>query len=118
MALTEITSGRNFRRLTADAVDATGTNSSDNFPASEFLQGDFQFVWAAMTGTATAELQRSLDGGTSFDTIANSEFTTSGASGSTGIVKDPLEGGVIRMTVTSASAAGTITVFFEGMKGR
>ena len=59
MALTEEASGRNFRRISATAVDATGTNSSDSFPASEFTQGDFQFVWAGITGTATAELQRS-----------------------------------------------------------
>lgn len=111
MAVTEILKSLNFVEANTATVDATGLNSSDSFDTSSYAHGTFQVIWAGITGTATFEVQVSMDR-TNYDTIASTSTTTSGAAGSGSIVfQNHLPGGLLRITITSAAGAGTLQAY-------
>ena len=121
MALTELGVGRNFQRTQSAALDASGLNSSDAFDVSSFNMGAFQIVWSGHSDTSTFRLEMSLDFGTTYDLIAGSSQTTSGASGSvTLLFNDHLPGGLIRARVTEVdgAAGARLNIYFVGKKGR
>lgn len=91
-----------------ETISASATSASDSIDASSFNNGGYQIIWAGMTGTATYEIQQSLNG-TNWDTVSGTSATTSGASGSASATfTDTIPGGLLRFKITSAAAAGSV----------
>lgn len=100
-----------------EALDATGTTASDSIDVSAYNNGTYQVVWAGISGTATYELQVSLDG-THFDTVTGTSSSTSGATGSASeSFTDVIPGGLLRLKITSPAAAGTLSFYLVAKKG-
>ena len=118
MALTLISQDHKHQKMSATAVDASGTNSSDAFDATAFKTLTVQVVHASHSDTSTWELQSSADGGSNYDTIADTSTTTSGASGSAGVHLVEAPNALIRLTVTETDANGsaTLTPYFVATK--
>jgi len=120
MAINQESIGGNYIRISTDAIDATGNNSSDQMIISTFESLSVQVVHTGFAATtATWEIQTSNDGGTSWDTITGSSTTTSGASGSETLALTDIPFERIRVTITSASAATapTLTPYVVAKKG-
>lgn len=111
MAFTVNEGEKNYVRMTGAAITASGLNASESFPIGPFIHLSAQAVWASITGTAIFELQSTCDG-TNWDTIPGTSASTSGAAGSTTIRVADCPGNYVRVKITSAAGAGTITPTF------
>lgn len=111
MAITLLRAENGFKHYKTDALDLSGTNQSDSIDVFKALGGSWQIVWDTVVGTADVEIQVSHDGGTNWDTISGSNFTTSGAGGSQGNTQTQLAGAMLRLACTSAATSGNATLY-------
>lgn len=111
MAITEkgAKSGE-FRWMSGAALDATDatSNFSESFPCAGYIEGAIQIVWTGISsGAATVQTQTSVDG-TNFDNYGAPQ-ATSGTAGSATLQLAALPGQFVRLSVTAAGGAGTVT---------
>jgi hypothetical protein len=98
-------------------LDASTTSVSVSIDVTSYNHGTYQIVWSGFTGTATYEIQVSVDG-VHYDTVTGSSANTSGASGSASeSFTDVIPGGLIRLAVTSPATAGSVDFFIVAKKG-
>lgn len=102
------------------AIDATTTSSGSNIDVGPWPHGCYQVIWSGIAaGAATYEIQVSLDGGVTFDTVTGTSSSTSGAAGSASeSFTNVMPGGLLRLKITATTGtAGTIDFYLVAKEG-
>lgn len=118
MAITLLEEMHKFKRLVTDPIDATGSNDSDIIQVGDMWHCSIQVINDGDVDAVQWELQASQDGGVSWDSVEDSQKTNTGANASNTIVVFPSPGGLLRVHITLAASAGTITVYYSGRQVR
>ena len=110
-------SNERFDRWSHTAIEADGTNNTDELEVASYNVITVQSVHASHDDTSTVTLQNTEDG-TNFDSVSGATITTSGASGSGSIVVSPTNFRTIRLriTETDGNASATQTLYVTGRK--
>ena len=94
--------------VTLSQISTNSTNNTDSISLGPYQSGSIQCVWSSVTGTQPVyKLQFSNDN-SNWDDVSGASTTTSGASGSSTWIVDPIISLSARILISTTSTTGNL----------